>query len=59
MSEVNIKDEKFELKLTEWELDVIQQAVGMANIPMKRAKLASILIDKLTVQIDKANKKES
>ena len=50
--QVNIKDEKYVLKLTEWEIDIIGQAVMAAQFPGSVSLLAANLIDKIKVAID-------
>jgi len=47
LDEVNVKDEKFVLNLTEWELDIIGQAVMLAQFPGSVSLLAANLIDKI------------
>lgn len=44
---LNVKEEKYTLKLTEWEIDIISQAVNLASFPGGVTKLASNLIEKL------------
>ena len=45
--ELNVKDSKFELKVTEWELDTIRQAINACRFPGTHIDLVSALQTKL------------
>lgn len=58
MENLNTKKEKFEIKLTEWEIDIIRQSLEIAKFPGTHIHLTYDLIQKINDNIIKHNEKE-